>query len=332
MNMIVFEGESIPKKYRQILRNIIENGGVKLELSPVALVSHDPRKRLFGHPTRGEESIYTYIKGLWILLGEEKVNRLTHYIASQEQEQPISPPGPRLRRMRPLIDQDWKLSPGPMGDYSTSGNVDQLQLCYDRLMLIGSAVATIYNPIIDWQQGKDIPLTISLQFLIRDRKLDMIVHSCHLDAWHELIYDTGVYQWFQEIMAGWVQKEVGIYTHIAGRLYLNESNLEKAKELIKMDEKWDLYDEVEILDARVPIDLYQLIETGLGQFEESCRLGYELQSNRPLPSYPSLFYDSLAQVIYAYNCYQKGYTQAALTLLEKNRSDLATIYKKRWSK
>jgi thymidylate synthase len=89
-----------------------------------------------------------------------------------------------------------------------NGSLDQFRECFSRLRDdpdTRQAVVIIHNPIYDWStRSKDLPCTLAFQFLLRDKKLDMIATMRSQDAWWGFVYDTGEFQWFQEIMAGWL--------------------------------------------------------------------------------------------------------------------------------
>lgn len=353
--MLTFEGASIPKLYPQILQAILDNGlevgprGMKTkELGPVTLVSYNPRQRLFGYPTRRDVSLFTYIEGLWILLGEEAPSRVVPYV----------------KNMANYVNEKTGVFDGAYGPRLRSiytrrsgmkyVRMDQFKLCYQRLKEDKDSrrvVMVINNPILDWDTtSKDIPCTMLFQFLIRRDQLDMIVYMRSQDAWLGLVYDTGEFQWFQEILAGWLNLEVGRYTHIDGSLHLYDWAWDKAKQLIEQDANWDLYSKAEILDARLPKEVYDKIEKGLGTWEKSCRLGQYDQVKNGLLDNANDFYCNLMDVILAYNFKlngirlskegrTKGRREKGVDMIEEaskiiahNQSDLGLIYRNRWLK
>lgn len=340
--MIIFKGESIPKLYPRILQAILDNGlevgprGMKTkELSPITIISHDPRKRLFGHSIRKDVSIFTYIEGLWILLGEETPNRVVHYVknmANYVNEKTGVFDGAYGPRLKWVLKQRG-VKPG------VNMYLNQLEECYKRLkddLNSRRAVAIINNPIYDWNiQSKDIPCTILYQFLIRNNKLNMITYMRSQDAWLGLVYDTGEFQWFQEIMAGWLNLEVGTYTHINGSLHLYKQHWEKAQQLIDQDKNWDLYSKAEILDARLNKKDYDKTESILGLWEEACRTdNYKFIQTLEVENWiqNNDFYNNLLDIIMAYNLRLKGEKEEANSIIKNNQSDLGLIYRYRWLK
>ena len=71
---------------------------------------------------------------------------------------------------------------------------------------------------------KDTPCTVSLQFLLRDGKLNLTVYMRSNDIWLGFPYDVFSFTCMQIIMAFELGVEIGEYTHIAGSLHLYTRN------------------------------------------------------------------------------------------------------------
>lgn len=71
---------------------------------------------------------------------------------------------------------------------------------------------------------KDVPCTVSLQFLLRDGKLNLTVYMRSNDIWLGFPYDVFSFTCLQIIMANELNVDVGEYTHIAGSLHLYTRN------------------------------------------------------------------------------------------------------------
>jgi thymidylate synthase len=67
---------------------------------------------------------------------------------------------------------------------------------------------------------KEIPCTTTLQFLVRDRKVDLIVTMRSNDAYFGLPHDVFCFTMIQEIVACTLGRDVGIYHHFAGSLHI----------------------------------------------------------------------------------------------------------------
>ena len=72
---------------------------------------------------------------------------------------------------------------------------------------------------------KDLPCTISLQYLIREGALHCIVYMRSNDLWLGFPYDVFCFTAFQTKLAMELGVKLGTYTHIAGSLHLYERNL-----------------------------------------------------------------------------------------------------------
>lgn len=82
------------------------------------------------------------------------------------------------------------------------------------------------------RSSKDIPCTISLQFIRRDDRLHMIVYMRSNDAWLGLPYDLFNFTQLQRQLAFECGTGVGEYHHMVGSLHLYDRNVEAARELV----------------------------------------------------------------------------------------------------
>ena len=77
---------------------------------------------------------------------------------------------------------------------------------------------------------KDLNCTTTIQFLIRNNKLNMIVTMRSNDVWLGLPYDVFNFTCMQIQMAMELNIDIGVYYHNAGSLHLYKKDLEKIKE------------------------------------------------------------------------------------------------------
>jgi thymidylate synthase len=75
----------------------------------------------------------------------------------------------------------------------------------------------------------DIPCTLTIQFLLRDGKLNMITNMRSNDAWLGTPNDIFCFCGLQIIVATMLQVELGWYQHQVGSMHLYDRNMEKAK-------------------------------------------------------------------------------------------------------
>ena len=101
------------------------------------------------------------------------------------------------------------------------------------------AVVTMWKADDLWhcvrEKRKDIPCTLSLQFLVREGKLHLVTTMRSNDAWLGLPYDVFAFTCLQWLVASVLGVEPGAYTHQAGSMHLYEKNWKAAEEAIKSD-------------------------------------------------------------------------------------------------
>ncbi len=99
------------------------------------------------------------------------------------------------------------------------------------------AVITFWNASDLWHsvraKRKDLPCTLSLQFLVRDDKLHLVTTMRSNDAWLGLPYDVFAFTCFQWLVASVLGVEPGTYTHQAGSVHLYEKNWKAAEEALE---------------------------------------------------------------------------------------------------
>lgn len=96
------------------------------------------------------------------------------------------------------------------------------------------AVIQIYHPPL--AQTKDVACTLSVQFLLRQKKLHVIVNMRSSDIWLGLPYDFYNFSMLGNIMAAARGVELGTVTFHLGSSHLYEVNLEKANEILRKEE------------------------------------------------------------------------------------------------
>ena len=97
------------------------------------------------------------------------------------------------------------------------------------------AVMSVYGPQ-DRHDSKDIPCTLSLQFLIRDNKLNLIATMRSNDVLWGVPYDTNGFCFIQEAMAAMLGIEMGTYELHAGSLHIYTEREKELTNLLKYKE------------------------------------------------------------------------------------------------
>jgi len=100
------------------------------------------------------------------------------------------------------------------------------------------AVISIYNQK-DQNENLtfDVPSTVSLQFLLRKNKLNLICNMRSNDFWNGLPFDVGIFGFLQEVMASWLKVTLGTYTHFVGSAHIYLKDLQKVKKFLKTEKR-----------------------------------------------------------------------------------------------
>jgi len=118
--------------------------------------------------------------------------------------------------------------------WASNATIDQLALAMrllDEKQNTRQAIVTMWqaDDLIESVKGewRDIPCTISLQFLVRNGDLDLIATMRSNDAWLGLPYDMFCFCEIQVLMAAALNLGVGKYVHQAGSLHVYEKDFAK---------------------------------------------------------------------------------------------------------
>lgn len=91
------------------------------------------------------------------------------------------------------------------------------------------AIISIISAADIARDRKEIPCTNTIQFLIRDNKLNCFVTMRSNDAYKGLLHDVFAFTMLQEIVARELGRELGYYHHTVASLHIYEDDIEKAK-------------------------------------------------------------------------------------------------------
>lgn len=109
--------------------------------------------------------------------------------------------------------------------------VNQLRTVIELLKRKGStrrAVIQLFDASDIERDYASIPCTCTLQFLARDKRLNMFVNMRSNDAYFGLPHDVFAFTMMQELVARSVGLELGEYKHSAGSLHLYEDQFSSA--------------------------------------------------------------------------------------------------------
>ncbi|MEK3698066.1 thymidylate synthase [Paenibacillus sp. FSL R10-2199] len=210
---------------------------------------------------------------------------------------------------------------------------DQFNDAYNTLMNNPNsrqAVMLIWNPEDDQPDflgapvSPDIPCNICSMLKIRNAKLEWTQILRSNDIYRGVPYNFIQFTMLQEILAGWLNVELGLYTHFSDSLHLYESDLSKLSILqnstppnqdnLMLDKQTSskLLDEI--------FNKMRVISTGDIKENVLCRIA-SLNSGYQA-------YDNIMFIIAAYAARRYGYKELKNHLINNCQSDL---YKHLWN-
>ncbi|MDE2991065.1 MAG: thymidylate synthase [Chloroflexota bacterium] len=194
------------------------------ELEGVLLEICNPLARISRTETRGKP--FSCIGELiWYLSGSDELDLIAYYLPYYQHYQSthidqsyFGAYGPRLFNWRD-IDQ-----------FSNATNILKSNKWSRR------AVIQIFDAADASGLHRDVPCTCTLQFLVRENRLNLIVNMRSNDAFLGLPHDVFCFTMLQEIMARTLECELGQYRHFVGSLHLYCRNESRARSFL--DEGW----------------------------------------------------------------------------------------------
>lgn len=158
--------------------------------------------------TRNPNFRYACGELFWYLSGSNSLEQITHY----------------AKGYRKYSDDNRVLNGayGPSIRYGIVEVVGMLKRDPDSRRV----VLPIYNMTNLNQESKDIPCSLSLQFLARANGLNMVTTMRSNDAWLGFPYDLFCFATIQCIVASYAELDLGTYVHQVGSLHLYDRNRE----------------------------------------------------------------------------------------------------------
>jgi thymidylate synthase len=223
--MLVLTAASANELYTAVCREILAQGHraaprgmATTEVLGAHLRLTEPRRRFIGlPPVRVLNPAFAVAEALWIMSGSNDswiftYNRSLERYADDGQLQGAY--GPRMRNWRGEVDQ-----------------LDHVRRLLLRDPDSRQAVIQLYDPQRDTRGHRDVPCTLNYRFFIRRGRLDMHITMRSNDVWLGLPYDLFTATLLQEVMAGWLGVELGIYHHHVDSLHLYAQHDQAAIEL-----------------------------------------------------------------------------------------------------
>jgi thymidylate synthase len=260
--------DDVFKKLLDIPQNVQATRGTMSELTGVLLCLENPRARLSLTETKG-----TPFSGigelLWYLSRKNKLKFIEHYISAYKEE-----------------SEDQKTVYGGYGPrlFNHSDEHNQVKNVIKLLKKRRSsrrAVIQLFEAKDIADPHKEIPCTCTMQFLVRNEKLDMIVYMRSNDAFLGLPHDIFCFTMLQEIIARSIGVELGLYKHCVGSLHLYQEKEQLARQYLG-----EGFQNTEVQMPAMPIgDPWSTIKKIL-KVEKSVRKGKKVHiSEMPFDNY-----------------------------------------------
>jgi thymidylate synthase len=189
--------------------------GANVELRGILLQLKKPRARLSRTETRGKP-FSCLGEFCWYLSGSDDLDFIKYYIPAYEKEADegllCGAYGPRLVGGQDQLGRVVKL---------LSKNPDS------RRAVVQVLKAT------DLESGqRDVPCTCTLQFLLREDALDLLVNMRSNDAYKGLPHDVFCFTMIQELLARRLSVEMGTYKHMVSSLHLYDQDVGLAQQFL----------------------------------------------------------------------------------------------------
>ena len=218
--MTSFIADSIDDLMNEALAALLDGGdriqptrGSAVELRGVRLELTNPRVRLSRSHTRGKP--FSCLGELvWYLAGSGDAAHIAFYVPTYAQE----------------AESDGSVHAA----YGTRllGTANRLLAAIETLRTKRDSRQAVV-PLLDaddlTRAKGHVPCTSSLQFLLRDGRVDMVVSMRSNDAYLGLPHDVFAFTMLQEIVARSVGAEVGTYVHFVASLHLYDEHVTRAR-------------------------------------------------------------------------------------------------------
>lgn len=121
---------------------------------------------------------------------------------------------------------------GAYGSRIFGGERSQYEVIRDRLATkpdTRKAVIQLFDKEDLLKEYKDVPCTCTLQFLVRDGFLNLVVHMRSNDVFMGFPHDVFAFTMIQEILANHLGVKLGAYKHMVGSFHLYDRDREKVE-------------------------------------------------------------------------------------------------------
>lgn len=245
--MSEFTFETPSSAFLNLLEMVVEQGkkvtvrgSETKELLNVSLTINKPWQRCLVIPQRHDNIFAKIAETLWVLAGRNDIEWLSYYLPravdwADDGKHWRAGYGPRLRA--------WEVQ---CNSYGLKGEIDQVEECYKLLRddpTTRRAVMSLWNPVEDYKESKDIPCNNWLHWIIRDGKLLLNIAQRSSDIlWG--FSGINLFEWsvLQEYMASWLNIMPGSLTYNITSLHLYDKHYERADKILESCQYKTIYD------------------------------------------------------------------------------------------
>lgn len=215
--------DNIDSLYVQLCNLIDKNGKVVIsrgmevkELIGVNLILTNPKRRFLENANRKLKLYYAIGEFIWYMRGSNSLEEIQYYAPSMSQ-----------------FSDDGSTLQGAYGPKIVT-QIDKLITVLRHDNGTRRAVLPLYSASELGKDSKDIPCTLTLEFLIRDNKLHLIVNMRSNDIFLGLPYDIFSFTMIQEYIANKLGLNLGYYYHNVGSLHVYKKHFDRIKEISTM--------------------------------------------------------------------------------------------------
>jgi thymidylate synthase len=264
--------DSLDDAFRWVVEAIVRDGEPVAprtistkELRGISISISDPRRRYVSLAPRRWSFAYALGEFCWHARGSAKLDEISFYSKRWEQmsddgETVVgSSYGAKIFAAEYQLESQWDVIKTALkSDLSSRRSV----------LYFGEPLGTASA------QSRDVSCATSLQFLVRQRKLEAVATMRSNDAMIGLPYDIFLFTMLQELMAVSLQLEVGPYHHFVGSMHIYESELDAARAIVGAGAT--IQDSMESMPS---VDGLAHLLTG----EQQTRRGHSLEHIKPRP-------------------------------------------------
>lgn len=229
----VIIGKEINTLYKDIISYVSEygmksspRGSETKEVIDFSFVLEDPLKSVCTIKARKLNYAFMTIERCEHLSGESSVPRVLHYNS----------------KMQPFVSLLQHVIPTILFNGAYGPRIkNQLVRCYELLKIdpdTRQAVITIRNDK-DFDSTPDVPCTLSLQFILRKGRLNLITTMRSNDVLLGVPYDVASFCYLQLHLACWLGVGVGSYHHHAGSMHIYERDRVRLNDILQDNETVD---------------------------------------------------------------------------------------------